>query len=110
MEINLRNVPFSEEILFFIRRCAGDSGILGGRAPSTEDLEVRLQYIEVPNRVYEVCLVRHQREDDVIILETDPDVYIAVRNAFEILKARDRREGARRLRVPRTDGAADAHT
>jgi hypothetical protein len=75
MEINLRNVPFSEDLLFFIRRCAGDH----------PQLEVRLRHVRVPSSVYEVCVV-HANDDAIV--ESDPDVFIAVRNAFEILKAR----------------------
>jgi hypothetical protein len=98
MEINLRNVPFSEELLFFIRRCAGP----------TSDLQVRLRHIEVPTSVYEVCLRRSSDASDYIVLETDPDVYLAVRNAFEILKARDGREQGRRILAAR-HVANDAH-
>ena len=89
MEINLRNVPFSEDLVFFIRRCAGDR----------PGLEVRLRHMDAPSSVYEVCIVRGA--DDAIV-ESDPDVFIAVRNAFEILKAR--RNGA----LP-ADVAADFH-
>ncbi len=105
MEIDLRNVPFSEELLFFIRRCAGDSGAEPTRARPARGIEIRLRRIEVPRRTYEACLVR--RDDGAIVLETDPDVYLAVRNAFEILRARDRRGGSPTLPVA-FDAAADA--
>ena len=79
MEINLRNVPFSEELLFFIRRCAG---------PGARDLAVRVRRTDVPSRVHEVEIAR-TGTDDRPIVETDPDLYLAVRNAFAVLHGRD---------------------
>lgn len=85
MEINLRNVPFSEELLFFIRRCAG---------PTSRDLAVRVRRTDVPSRVHEVSIL--PKGASTPIVETDPDVYLAVRNAFAVLRGRDEQDSGLR--------------
>lgn len=101
MEINLRNVPFSEELLFYIRRCAG---------PVPRDMQVRVHRSEVPTQVYEVCLVRRDGADDVAVVEADPDVYLAVRNAFAVLRERERYDETSALRPAAcADGSVDIH-
>lgn len=87
MEMNLRNVPFSEELLFFIRRCAG---------PIPRRLEVRVQRIDVPVQTHEVTILEC---DDAVIVENDPDVYLAVRNAFARLREREERASIEPLRA-----------
>lgn len=97
MEINLRNVPFSEELLFFIRRCAG---------PTARDIEVRVVRTDVPARVHEVSIIRRGTLAAPIV-ETDPDVYLAIRNAFAILRGRE--DGMSGIRPAANDDGLELH-